>query len=420
MKSSVFGLKASLPVFSVITAVLGLGMAPSSAQELTGFASLDSNAYTLLNRSRQKFMQFSQNELENVLLLEDQGVVQDIFRRVTWFDADGIKRVDSVPGSEFKVTGDRLATYSKNWYARIHAADGRTVFETERPISGVGLAQNRFALIDSWQKTLYLYNRDAKLLRQWVGVQNAWLSQKFLGMRFYGGGFQLFGEGMKMFPVDAPDSLSPNAFQISDDLAVMHFKDGRVRVYGPQGFLFQRMGINRVILTQNYLALSDVYGLEWISPKGVSIGRSLIGDSLKCSNTACAVYLPGQQLRLIRLVTGTDGVSRIQQSMVTRAQTFIMGVHQALVWNSGWFEAISLKEADFGTRRYQGSAVYDPAPIFTVGLKTVGWVNPKARNAQIYGNSSGNSSGSPLIFDQMFVNRLDLPVEAPALNWMMF
>jgi hypothetical protein len=102
--------------------------------------------------------------------------------------------------------------------------------------------------------------------------------------------------------------------------------------------------------------------------------------------------------------------------MVTRADTFVLGVHQALVWNSGLFEVLSLKGPDFGTRRLQGSAVFDPAPVFSVGLKTVGWVNPKARNAQIYGVSSATG----LIFDQMFVNRVDLPVEAPALNWMMF
>lgn len=419
--------------------ILGVALLsiPAWGQDWVGVAELATNQYRILDAQQKERLSFSQNELSQVLLLPQASVVQDIFRRLWWWDAEGRPQLVEARGGEFKVAGNLLAAYSKGGFLQVYragATGAQRLFETHRPVQGVGLAANRFAYIDGWLKQLQLFEVSASTLsmdrptRSWVGVRSAWLSQGFVGMQFESGTFQLIGQAGRMLPVDGNLGLQPDAFQLSDHLAVTKTTDGRVRVYRPDGLLLQRVGIQQVILTPEFLALRDAWGWEWFAgttrAAGQSLGRTQSESREFASSTTLASWI-SSGLRLTRVVNeGSEGQPRFRliQAWVSRAQQFILGDRQGLVWNPGGFEVLSLDAARFGQVLFRGQPTPDPAPQFTVGLNSVGWVNPTARNGQIFWSSANPNLPipGPRPLDQMFVNRIDLPVDGRVLNYSRF
>jgi hypothetical protein len=392
-------------VLSAFLAVSSFAQAP----DLFGYASNDptSNRYVVQNTNGAVAATLLQNEVSRVLLTDETGAVRDLFGRVTWFDRDARTIVQETLGAEFKLSRNLLAVYTLKSYARVYDRSGAEVFRTQRPVRGMTVTDTRLAWIDDWRESLEL--RDLKQGRTFTYpfVQNAWMSESFLYTRNRSRD-QLYGRNQKLFPTERSVDV-----QLSDDLAVLTTADGRVKVYRPDGWRFTRADVKKVVLTANYLALTDKSGMDVYHRDGSFAARYLSTDHVDYHQRVIAIHLPSGATEVIRPAEkGAPAAFAIN-----RSDSVVLSPTLALSNNRSFYELYSLAPETFGQRLYGGPRTNDAKALGFVGLRTFGFLFPTARTAQLF---QPQDVALKTVLDERFIFRVDVSTEASSLNWTMF
>lgn len=400
-------------VLSVFLAVSSFAQTP----DLFGFATNDptSNRYTLQNTNGAVAASLLQNEVARVLLTEETGAIRDVFGKVSWFDRDARPIVKDALGLEFKLSRNLLAVYTSKGQARVYDRAGGELFKTNRPVRGMTVTDTRIAWIDDWRESLEFRDLKNERVINYAFVKNAWMSDSFLYTRNKERD-QLYGRNQKLFPTERSVDV-----QLSDDLAVLTTADGRVKVYTPDGWRFTRADVKKVVLTANYLALTDKAGIDVYHRDGTFAARYLPGERVDYNHRVIMIRLKSGVTQLIR----PTGAGKPLFAVINRSDTVAMSPALAVANNGSFFELYSLSADSFGKRLFGGPRVNDAKALTFVGLRAFGFLFPTARSAQLFLPGESRVFGTEnlalkTVLDERFVSRIDVSTEAPSLNWTMF
>lgn len=421
-----------MQILAAFFAVLATIPAHAQTPDLFGFSSNQTagelaNAYVIRNTAGKVAVKLGQNEVSRVLLTGETGAVRDLFGQVTWFDRDANVLVQGALGLEFKLSDQYLAVYTPKGPAKVYGRDGSEVFSTTRPVRGMSVTSRRIGWIDDYRDALEVRDRRAEKPRTFAFVRNAWMSDTFVYTRSVDGNRDQLYIGAD-FGLQPPTRKS-RSVQLSDDLAVLTAEGGKVRVYGPRGWIRDVPNVLEVHLTSNYLALTMAAAIGSPQPAGIDLYRT--------DGTFVTRYLPGVQASYnndviqIRLSTGATRLvrptasGRPLEAVIPRSDLVVASAGLAVALNAQSFEAYDLSPDAFGNRIYGGPRTIDAKAVPVVGLRSFGFVYPQARSAQFFipANSGGFEGGeaAPVpVLDERFVSRLDASMNAPSLNWTMF
>ncbi len=373
------------------------------------------NQYKIFNAQGKQIFNAITDTVKRVELRDGFAVVQTSFNNVSLIREDGVKVIDSVYGSELKVSKKLLAVYNKNGIGAVYTIDGKKLYPTDaatanRPITEIQIANNRFALTDRFTDVFKVFNDAGIELAQFKSIKKALISDGFLSLTTVADTSMLFGESM-----DSLLSTQSNitGMQISDEFAGFFDYYGNLRLFTRnKGEAPIQNNVNHFSLTNYYAIVTGQIGTVLYGKNSEEL--ELLTPSIQSMVTSHANFA-------YRGVTGAVWVKNEETGdsmVVNQADSFEMTDDLLLTRNGmGEFRVYSLKKGSFGRLVY--STLDQLISRFQLGNGIVsfqtGFFNAQTYETRVFVFNE-NAVRSSLV-DETRINSVNLSVNREEWNW---